>query len=207
MHLFKLLLLLIITQTAVVPIKIIKLDAGSIPRSIHYTGYIIGAVKYTDAEGEHMLITTETGITASKGKDSQGNSDAELFAYHYKITGATQTLSWQTHDFSKDCPVDVEARYRPNTFAVTDLNNDGKAEVWLMYTIACRGDVSPADMKIIMHEGDKKYAVRGTNQVQPSATERYGGQYTFDDAFKNGPAAFRLYAQQLWKKNLIEDFK
>ena len=92
----------------------------------------------------------------------------------------------------------------PKSFAVTDLNKDGKAEVWLMYTTACTGDVSPPDMKIIMHEGVKKYAVRGTKKVKVSNKDFEGGKYTFDEAFKTGPEAFRQYAADMWKKNLMQ---
>ena len=73
-----------------------------------------------------------------------------------------------------------------------------------MYKTVCHGDVSPSDMKIIMYENDKKYAVRGTNKVQISPKEYTGGQYAFDEAFKKAPEAFRQYAAQLWKKNLLE---
>jgi hypothetical protein len=76
-----------------------------------------------------------------------------------------------------------------------------------MYKTVCHGDVSPSNMKIIMHEGDKKYAVRGTNQVKLSEKEYEGGKYVFDDAFKGGPETFRQYALQLWKKNLMQIWK
>jgi hypothetical protein len=111
-------------------------------------------------------------------------------------------LSWQVYDFVKDCQVDLEAGYLPNSFAVTDLNKDGKAEIWLMYKTLCAGDVSPGEMKIIMHEGVKKYAIRGQNKVQIGQNQYDGGKYTFDEAFSNGPETFKNYAQELWKKNI-----
>ncbi len=60
-------------------------------------------------------------------------------------------------DFAKECPLYIQVNFIRNTFAVTDLNKNGKAEVWLMYKTACRSDVSPANMKIVMYEGNKKY--------------------------------------------------
>ena len=59
-------------------------------------------------------------------------------------------------------------------------------------------------MKIIMYEGVKKFAIRGQSFVKLSAKETYGGTYTMDKAFKNGPEVFRQYAIQLWKKNRNE---
>lgn len=201
-------IILLNVDTAFAQIKISKVDKISIPKTIRYTGHIINAVRYTDSEGEHMVITTETGETPSKGSESSDGRDAALYAYHYNIGNNTEPiLSWQTYDFIKDCPLDINANYVPNTFAITDLDNNEKAEVWLMYKTVCHGDVSPSYMKIIMHESDKKYAVRGENKVRLSEKEYVGGEYTFDEAFKKGPELFRQYAITLWKKNLLETWK
>jgi hypothetical protein len=185
-------------------IKTITLSKEAIPKSMHYTGHIINAVRYIDSEGEHIIISTETGNVDVK---EEGNSylKADLYAYNYLINGNQQTLSWQMHDFTIVCPVDTKAKYIPNTFAVTDLNKDGKAEVWLMYITGCRGDVSSGSMKIIMHEGSKKYAIRGSSRVQIMDKQYDGGEYTLDDAFKTAPTVFKQYALALWKKNLMED--
>lgn len=180
-----------------------RLNKAAIPPGIRYTGKIIEAVKFKDADGEHIVFTTETWITDSKGKDNDGLRDAALYAYSYIIKDGKPVFSWQVRDFSKDCPVDVMAEYVPGTFAVTDLNKDNKAEVWLMYRIACRGDVSPANTKIIMYESGKKYAMRGEAKVV-FPTETIGGKYVMDEAFISGPKAFKDYATQLWRKNLVE---
>jgi len=200
------LLFLLNVQLVFAQLKVTQLTKKDIPANIKYTGHIINALRFIDADGEHLIITTETGKTPSKNKDFDGK-DAALYAYHYKINGADFKLTWQTYDFEKDCPFDVNVNFLPNTFAVTDLNNDGKAEVWLTYKITCRSDVSPATMKIIMHDGDKKYAIRGENKVKVSATEYMGGAYKFDETFKAGPEVFRLYAAKLWKKNILENWK
>ncbi|RWY57393.1 M949_RS01915 family surface polysaccharide biosynthesis protein [Mucilaginibacter gilvus] len=202
-----LLAMMILPATLFAQVKTTKLDKNTIPKSIKYEGHIIDAVSFTDKDGEHIVVTTESGLTASKGADSEGYRDAALHAYHYKKTGTELKLTWQTYDFVKDCPVDVTASYLPKSFAVTDLDSNGKAEVWLMYKTVCHGDVSPSDMKIIMHEGDKKYAVRGTNKVQVSPKEYAGGKFIYDEAFKTGPKAFREYAGNLWKNNLMETWK
>jgi hypothetical protein len=199
-------LLLSSTLISFAQLKITTLDKKDIPATIKYAGHIINAVRYTDVAGDHLVLTAETGLTPSKDKEIDGR-DAALYAYHYKVTGNDFKLTWQTYDFIKDCPVDLAARYLPNTFAITDLNKDGKAEVWLMYVTVCHGDVSPSNMKIIMHEGDKKYAVRGENRVMATDKDFVGGKYTFDDAFKTGPEVFRQYAANLWKKNIMETWK
>jgi hypothetical protein len=208
MKLFSLLILAVLFQSANAQVKVTAIDKKSIPASIKYVGHIINAVSYADKEGAHILITTETGVVPAidvlddKGKPDPNFSKGDLYAYNYKVNGNKLTLAWQMHDFAITCPVHVTANYIPNTFAITDLNKDGIDEVWLMYVTGCNGDPSPTSMKIIMHEGVKKYAVRGTSRVALPPLAAHGGDYTLDDAFKNGLDVFRQYALQLWKKNV-----
>ena len=187
--------------------KLSRLTTATIHQSVHYTGILKTAVTWRDSEGQHIVVTTETGETKSKtadGDDDDSYRDAALYAYHYLTTGDSAKLTWKLYDFIKECPVDIKASFIKNTFAVTDLNKDGKAEIWLMYKTVCHGDVSPSDMKIIMYEGGKKYAVRGINKVQVSEKEYMGGEYSFDEAFKKAPKEFRQYAKTLWEKNVME---
>ena len=177
------------------------MDTTALPKEIKHKGSIDTAVKYTDNEGQHILITSEDADI-----DGDRLTGVYLYAYCYKLTGGKWHLEWQMQDMVNQCEEDVAGDFLPNTFAVTDVNHDGKAEVWLMYRLACRGDVSPSDMKVIMHDGNKKYAMRGGSKVKVNATDYYGGDYKFDDAFKNGPAIFRQHAQQLWEKNKNENF-
>ncbi len=193
-----------LSQTCFTQIKLIKLDKKTIPKNIRYQGQLVNATRYADSMGDNIIITTETGETQSKSAPDEGNRDAALYAYHFLIKGDSTIPTWILHDYIKDCPVDLKASYVKNTFAVTDLNKDGKAEVWLMYKTFCHGDVSPSDMKIIMYEAGNKQAIRGTNKVKLSPGAYSGGEYKFDDAFKKGPQVFREYAAQLWKKNIME---
>ncbi|MDR3697972.1 M949_RS01915 family surface polysaccharide biosynthesis protein [Mucilaginibacter sp.] len=205
MKLTKLVFLLFISPGIYAQVKVVQLNKNALPPSIKYKGNIITIAEYTDTTGEHLIITTETGIKPSKNSPDSTYRDAALYAYHYDISGKMYKLSWQTYDFVEQCPVDLTASYIPDTFAITDLNKDGKAEVWLMYKTVCHGDVSPGEMKIIMHEGNRKYAMRGTNRVNIADNKYDGGEYAFDDTFKTGPKTFRDYAQQLWKKNMFYD--
>lgn len=173
-----------------------KLDTNQIPKNLKYKGGIDTAVKFTDSDGEHVILTS-TDFDADTDHRETG---VYLYAYCYQINGDKWHLSWQMRDFVNECEFDIGGEFLPKTFAITDLNNDGKAEVWLMYDLACRSDVSPSDLKIIMHEGTKKYAVRGSTSVRINGTDREGGDYEFDVAFKNGAEVFKKHAQEMWKK-------
>ena len=69
-----------------------------------------------------------------------------------------------------------------------------------------RGDVSPVEMKIIMYEGNRKFAMRGHQKIKVSATDYMGGEYKFDNAFIYGPKEFKIFAQKIWRENLLEKF-
>jgi hypothetical protein len=186
-------------------LKVEKLNKSTIPQNTRYTGNIIEAARWKDALGDNLVILT-TEKTQSKNASDNG-TDASLYAYHYLVKGDSSKQTWKVYDHVKACPVDIFLYFVEKSFAVTDLDKNGKAEVWLMYKNSCQGDVSPVSMKIIMYENNKKFALRGTTKVQASATEHMGGQFVFDEAFKKAPVAFRQYAEKLWQKHKIENWK
>jgi hypothetical protein len=185
-------------------IKLTKLDSSSLPKRIKYVGRIINAVKWTDSLGLNYAVTTETGRIYSKAKDEEDLFDAFLYAYHYVVKNDSTKLSWRIYDYNKGCNLDLNFYFIDKAFAVTDLDKNGLAEIWVMYKNSCHGDVSPVPTKIIMYEGNKKYALRGESKVQVSATDFVGGTYTLDDNFKNGKSIFRQYAENIWSKNKNE---
>jgi len=196
--------MLLICTTSLGQVKLTKLDRSTVPKNLDYLGHIINAVKWKDSLGLHYVIATETGKIQSKTVDEEGYKDAALYAYHYVIKNEGSKLIWKVYDFNKECPVDLSLYYIDKTFAVTDLDKNGIAEVWLMYKNACQGDVSPMPTKIIMYEGNKKYALRGESNVKISATEFKGGSFTLDENFKNGNFTFKQYAEKLWTQNKVE---
>lgn len=190
-----------------------KIDSTQFPKAIKYEGFVKNAVRWKDKSGDNIVITTETGYHINKKfvHESDG-SDAELFAYHFIVSGNEVKQTWKVYDFIADCPVDIVASFVKNSFQVTDLNGNGIAETWLMYKTTCHGDVSPCDMKIIMYEGNQKYAMRGENKVAvgilDNGEKQYiGGQYKLDENFKKGPKVFKEFAEKLWKDNLIENWE
>ncbi len=186
-------------------VKLIEIEIDKLPGDIKYEGQINNAIRWLDTTGDNIVITTETGISQNeKFKHENEGLDAELFAYHFIRSKNTAELTWKVYDFISDCPVDIEANFIKNTLQVTDLNADGVAEVWIMYTTACHGDVSPSDMKIIMYQGLQKYAMRGQNKVKISDNVFYGGDYNFDKAFIGSPSAFKQFAKKLWSKNILQ---
>ncbi|MGB3949266.1 MAG: hypothetical protein WBM13_14860 [Bacteroidia bacterium] len=210
----QLLILFIFTQSltvfAQVTIQSTPLDLNQLPKALKYEGTVKAAIRFSDKTGDNIVIITETGsYTNAKFKHENEGNDAELFAYQFSIKNDSIKQLWKVYDYISDCPFDIEASFIKNTLQITDLNKDGMAEVWLLYLVACRSDVSPADMKIIMYQAQQKYAMRGKNKVEVTTDDKgnkqyTGGEYKFDPAFKSAPKEFSVFAEQLWKNNVMQ---
>lgn len=201
MKLTVLILFCSISQGSFAQLKINQLQKNDVPASATYLGKLKQAIRWTDKNGDNLLVLTETGETESKNAADDSYRDAALYAYHFALVGDSARPNWRVYDFVRECPVDISLNFVENSLALTDLDNNGKAEIWMMYKIGCQGDVSPVPMKIIMYENNKKYAARGESYLKLPEGEAMGGTYRFDDAFKRAPAVFRQYADQLWQKN------
>ena len=184
--------------------KVNKIDSTKLPKTIKFAGQITNSAKWTDSFGTHYVLTTETGEYFSKDQEDNEFRNAELFVYHYVIKNDSLKLVWKIYDHNKNCEFDVFTKFIDKAFKVTDLDKNGIAEVWVMYENQCTSDVSPAPTKIIMYEGNKKYAIRGENKVRVSEKAIFGGQYSLDENFKKGNPLFRQFGIALWEKNILK---
>jgi hypothetical protein len=189
-------------------LKIRILTKSEIPNDVFYEGEIKTAVRWKDKLGDNIVLTTETGnYRSDKFEHDNDGDDAELFAYHFTRYEGRSNLVWKVYDYISDCPVDLDVKFIDKTLNITDLNKNQIAEIWIMYTTVCHGDISPADMKIIMYEGKSKHAMRGRNRISLGPSEDgdtyiEGGEYIFDDAFLNSPKEFQDFAKNLWNANI-----
>lgn len=60
-----------------------------------------------------------------------------------------------------------------------------------------------------MYEGNKKYAMRGTNKsligIDENEKKSYiGGEYKLDEEFNKSKKVFKDFAVNLWNKNILE---
>jgi hypothetical protein len=183
-------------------LRVSALSPSAVPAALKRTGRVVQALRYTDRTGTYTVLATERGPAPDPAALSSDGRRADLYAYQYPATGPAP--SWQVHDFVADCPLDLEARFLPKSLSVTDLDQDGTAEVWLAYRTTCRGDVSPSIQKIIMYEGPRKYAMRGTARIAVGNGQFDGGTYTLDAAWQAAPVTFRQHAARLWQQHRDE---
>lgn len=173
----------------------IKYNIKDIPASISYTGNITASASWNDNNGFNILIITET-----KEKYENTNSDLELgskelYGYQFIIESNSRDEVWKIQDFVKDCPEGIELFYVKGSLSITDINNDGIGESTFLYVVDCLGDVSPMGLKLMMHEGKNKYAIRGQTIVGSQ-----GGDMKADKSFDSAPNGFLEYAKTQWNK-------
>src|SRR6218665_4013304 len=79
------------------PPKVSRVDIESLPQETRNKGKILDAVRWADYDGEHTLVTTETGeITGAEDTKSAG-----LFAFHYLSRQNKNELTWKMNDAVK----------------------------------------------------------------------------------------------------------
>ncbi|HJY64573.1 MAG TPA: hypothetical protein VJ455_10490 [Ignavibacteria bacterium] len=170
------------------------------PTLTGYQGKIVAMAKWEDKMGANVVFITET-----EEKESGDIMSKELFGYHYTITDKENKLIWKINDFVKDCPVDLTLKYIDKSISITDLNNNGTGESSFLYRMSCKGDVSPDDMKLIMHEGETKYAIRGEMKLNIKGEGTYGGKMNVDPSFDKAPKEFLENAKARWNKYKDEE--
>jgi hypothetical protein len=171
-----------------------------IPKDLKYDGKVVASVRWTDKNGDNILIITETDIKSkkSKNKDEDPEQSKWLYGYNYILQDNSNKLLWKIQDFVDKCDASVDCTFIPNSLTITDINGDGIAESTFLYKLGCRSDVSPIGLKLMMHENDLKYALRGETLIKLSET--YGGEIkNTDPSFEKAPAGFLDYAKKQWE--------
>ena len=198
-----------------------KMAAGQVPKTIKFRGQLVEAWKWKDRLGNNILLTSKLQPYQEKSPDenSEITYSAELHAFHFIKNDSGYRLLWKISDSEKNCPFDITVEFIKGAINISDLDNDGIAETTVQYKLACRSDVSPSQMKLIMHEDSVKYALRGTMWLKSSEDdkitvtpenvnletwkgyngtddewEKLFGRYQSEKEFANAPVAFLNFA-------------
>lgn len=159
-------------------------------------------VRFTDAEGEHLVQFTRTAVTWRRRKGEEVDERSQTLTVVHTVAGKEV---WRAKDFVLDCPFDLELDVDPDSLEVSDADADGQPEFSFLYRLTCRSDVSPRDAKLLLYEGKTKYALRGTSKDRTGETEYMGGEFKADPAFDTAPKLL-AFAKAKWAR-LMEDKK
>ncbi len=168
---------------------------SEVPPGLKYIGKVVAMAKWKDKSGNNLLFISVTDV-----KSEGVVKDNKLFAYHYILHVQKNKQLWKIYDLINDCPADVTLDYIEGSLIVTDLNKNGIGENSFLYKMSCKGDVSADELKLIMHEGERKYAIRGTMNLVMNGQDLEKGNSKIDASFDKAPAGFREFAKDRWNK-------
>lgn len=234
-------------------LKPVAVAAADVPAAHRLPGKLLEAWRWQDANGENLLVVYRAAIPSRNERRAQTDPEwrkkltdpntvtsaeddgrgAQLLVRQYVRKQGAYTELWRLQDNVSDCPVDLILGPASNSTTVTDLDHNGRSETTMVYARGCRGDVSPDDLKLVMHEGAAKYALRGFTVVQfdsiPASqrkptnpcclgqlsktqlaklydgpTEAYMGRYFSEADFKDKPDFLR-FARSQWQRYSVFD--
>ncbi len=146
------------------------------------------------AAGEGGLVYTK------EEKQSADGQTAVLRVYRFTGSPDSPKTVWQIEDGPAQCGAGgASADFFAVSPILTDLDGNGIDEVWTGYTYGCAGASGPADLKIVMYGGEKRYAMNGKLSTASASGALQGDEGVMDQSFKDGPSAFRSLASKLWQ--------
>ena len=156
-------------------------------------------LRFTDKAGEHVVRFGLSAERKVKGPDDSIFRSRELLVIH--TVGKKE--AWRAKDFVEKCEFDLTLDVVEGSIKVTDLDDDGEAEISFLYRLSCRSDVSPHTAKLLLYEGATKYALRGQSKERVGEKEFVGGDFTADPAFEQAPKPFLEFAKAQWNALVV----
>jgi hypothetical protein len=174
-----------------VQFKSLEFKRETLPKEFIYQGALLNGARWVDRNGDNTLIVSQKQTKGEEG------SKQEIFGYDYVTVDGRTKLLWKIQDAADNwCD---EGDGLVSDIVVLDLDGDEIAENAFIYNIEGSCDVSPRTFKLMLHSGEKKLAVRGTNKVNPGGGT-VGGEKKYDPAFDAAPKEFKQYAGEMWAK-------
>jgi hypothetical protein len=177
---------------------------------------------WNDKTGENWLILSRMQPYKEKDEYGEEGESVELFIYQFSGKDGVYQPVWSFSEKEVACIFDVTAELVKAATSITDLDEDGLAETTVIYRTACRSDVSPSTMKLLMHEGTATYKLEGASWYGMGDTKfditednanletlpgykgiedelfKTFGRYESEKDFSKAPASFIKHARKHW---------
>jgi hypothetical protein len=174
--------------------------------ALPFNGRFFWSISWNDKLGGNIFIISE------KGKYDEGNGRKEIFAYHYVKRDSLYGLLWQMNDFVDGWGCDLDIQLINFFPLISDIDSNGIAETAIFYSLNNRCDAGSLPAKLIVHEGEDKFAIRGIREQHLNPPEEINNKYRANDGlaplkYKNldtahsviHPSIINLYSHQ-WDK-------
>ena len=168
---------------SIADIKVEALNETELPEQISFSGSFYRAFQWEDGQGVNLLVLSE--------KRAIENS-VYLYAQQFLVGQDTPQLLWDIIDYEEECPYDLTVSFLPDAVRVTDLDQNGISETTIAYQLSCRSDFTPAYMKILLHEGDQKFGLRGQRTWQSGLPANFVYNANVLDEEESATLGFRV---------------
>ena len=176
-------------------IAVEKVARDAVPAALRPKDDVENAFRWADAHGTNYLVVA----TRQADDPDDGTRSSYLTIVHGACDKGTCRTLRTVKDWVEHCGEDIVLEFDPASVTVTDLDGNGYSEVGFAYRQACKGDVSPDGLKLMLLENGAKYAMRGSDKAIINGRS-VGGDVEVDPALKKAPHAFLEHAQALWKR-------
>jgi len=162
-------------------------------------------VGWTDKLGKHAIVFGRS--ESEKGEERTSVLVADLLTWEGDAWNSQRRFTERVDK----CMFDTELYEMTGDWSVTDLDDNGVAEVTFAWRVGCRSDVSPVGHKVLLVGFDAggevaKYVLRGDTAVSVGGTVDQGGKFRTDASFEKAPAAFLEHAKSVWAKTSVETY-
>ena len=166
-----------------VPASIKKQTLNTIDAGLHWE----------DKAGEHLAL-----FSSSRSK----TNTVTLTAQHFSIVEGQPHLVRAIKEV-RACPeFDNVTAFIQSSIGLTDLDQDGLAEISFMYVTDCVSDMSPQSAKLLILEDGKKYAIRGsTKYIDPQVSVKT--EFVLGAHFNSLSKAMQSFAITLWHREAV----
>ncbi|MNV90077.1 hypothetical protein D3C71_1844220 [compost metagenome] len=96
--------------------------------------------------------------------------------------------------------MDLDVDFYNDVSDVSDLNQDGIAELTVASHAFCGGGIEPHDIAIEMREGQASYTITGSSSITPAGEEPIGGEREVSASLKNAPQVLREHMDAVWQQ-------
>ncbi|MHC6224398.1 M949_RS01915 family surface polysaccharide biosynthesis protein [Pseudomonas sp. X10] len=161
----------------------------------------IKSVHFRDRDGEGLLVLSRTDGQATDAETEQEVDKVVLKATLYGRTDqdAAFKARWQIEQ-ETTCPgLDLDVDFYTDVSDVSDLNNDGVAELTVASHAFCGGGIEPHDIAIELREGQASYTITGQSLISPAGEDPMGGKREDSASLKNAPQALRDHLDRVWQ--------
>jgi len=198
-----------IAHAAPVVVKSSPVDAALLASlGITPTGTLAHARQVQDAGGRHVLVLTRTEGPSREMPDPNRKERIDLQATYYDESPTGWKQAWTIKEVV-DCPgLDLAGKFLSKGVTVTDLDRNGVAEVTVPYMTFCGGGVDPGVLKVILRQGETKFALRGETELRLKGMAPAGGQYKPDkDLLLPANAVFKQHLEKVWQQVKVVDME